>query len=125
MTRPTRATARATTPKIPKLQPFERDIAKLVTDYLGYRGWLVVRTEANAVRRGTRTPNRGGIVAAGEPDARAFRGDRVLHLEFKRPGENLKLHQQQRHEYLKCFGIRVHVVRGLEDIVRVLSEFKV
>jgi hypothetical protein len=120
----TRATARATTPKIPKLQPLERDIAKLVTDYLEYRGWLVVRTEANAVRRGTRSANRGGIVAIGEPDARAFCGDHVLHLEFKRPTGVLSAAQKQRHAYLETFGITVHVVRSLEDTQAILKAFE-
>lgn len=98
----------------------ETDIARLATDYLEFQGWLVIRTEANAVRRGTR--GAGGIVTDGEPDARAFKRNLALHLEFKR-GCNGKLrpNQKLRHAYLATFGIRVHVIASLEDLVAALK----
>jgi enoyl-[acyl-carrier-protein] reductase (NADH) len=98
----------------------EKHIALAVTQFLELQGWLVVRTEANAVTRGR---GNGGIVARGEPDARAFKDDRVLHLEFKTEIGKLSEVQKQRHAYLKKFGIVVHAIRNLEDIQKVLVDY--
>jgi hypothetical protein len=102
-----------------KPMPLERDVAAIVTDYLSLKGWLVIRTEANAVRSGTQ--NKRGIVPVGEPDARAYRNDKALHLEFKRPGAKPSNQQTLRHRYLEQFGIKVHVVRSLEDIAAIIN----
>ena len=104
--------------RLNKPRPLERDIKALCADYLALMGWHVVDTEANAVRAGT--TGKRGVVAPGEPDTRAFKGNRAIHIEYKRPLENLRPVQVTRHQYLAEFGIRVHIVRSLEDLKGVL-----
>jgi Holliday junction resolvase len=100
------------------MKVLERDIAATVTAYLELKGWLVVRTEANAVTRGR---GNGGIVKAGEPDARAFKQDKALHIEFKSATGKLSTKQELRHAYLKKFGIQVHIIRSIDDAKAMLE----
>jgi hypothetical protein len=97
----------------------EAQIEAAIRDYLHLSGWLTVKTDAALVVRGSGRP---GVINEGDPDLRAFRGNRALHLETKSRTGKLSSEQRIRHLYLAQFGITVHVVRSVDDVKRVLEK---
>ncbi len=86
-----------------KLQ--ERDVTKQFCDYLGYRGWTLLRLQAGLFQTlgGQRTVR---MHAAGTPDWLALKPDAEFFAELKRPGAKPKRHQELRMSALRKQGFR-------------------
>lgn len=85
----------------------ESDIEAQAKDYLGLRGWWVAPKPA---------------FPRGLPDIVAYRQDRALLIEIKRPGKTWSPAQKRVAERLAAVGTTVWLCHSLEDVAKVESD---
>ena len=87
----------------------ENDIKRQVKNYLDVKGFFHFHIL------------QGLGAFRGIPDMIAVRKGRVIFLEIKKPGGKLSEHQQRFKETIRGAGGEYHVVRSLEDIMKILE----
>ena len=99
----------------------EREIERLIRDYLEAQGYLVVKTDAGHAARFTkRTMGHAvwGDVPSGFPDLIVLHPEQpAWFIEVKAPGGRLSQAQKLMHQYLREQGYKVVVAYGLGDVV--------
>lgn len=84
----------------------EREVEKPAKDYAEQYGWWVAKFVS---------PGRRGV-----PDDVFIRDGRVLFIEFKRPGKDLRPQQRKRIREMREHGAEVHVIDNLADAYALL-----
>lgn len=84
----------------------EADIEKPAIRFAKTRGWLVRKLRWIGIN--------------GAPDRVFMRNGRVMFIEFKKPGEPLKAHQEVEHGIMRDAGLEVHAVDSLERAYELL-----
>lgn len=84
----------------------ERDVERPAKDYAKKRGWWLAKFVS---------PGKRGV-----PDDVFVRNGRVLWIEFKRPGKDLRPQQAKRIREMREHGAEVHVVDNLSDAYELL-----
>ena len=100
------ADSRRPTPARRKTKPrlLERDVMRLVRDYLGLRGWFVMRHQQGL----------GSL--RGFPDLTALKDGLTIYVECKTPEGNLTADQCKFRRSCENYGGRYLVARGIEDL---------
>jgi hypothetical protein len=108
-----------------RTEPTEAEIQKDIVDHLIRNGWLVLRINSGGVKQGdryiqmNRCENNGK--GAGLPDIIAAKGDRILMLEVKAKDGRLQDSQKEFAQEAAKYGVRVSVVRNIEEVDRLSS----
>jgi hypothetical protein len=103
--------------------PLEKDIQADVIKYLKDHGWIVIRINSGVgmidgrIFRAYILENNGR--SDGFPDLLAFRRDRYLLIEMKRPGSYQSPEQKAFEETMKTCGVAYHVVRSVDDAAKI------
>lgn len=79
----------------------ERDVERPAKDFAKKRGWWLAKFVS---------PGKRGV-----PDDVFIRNGRVLWIEFKRPGKDLRPQQAKRVREMREHGAEVHVIDNLSD----------
>jgi hypothetical protein len=104
-------------------EPSEADIQDEVIKHLKSRGWLVIRMNSGSFKVNDRyfrayiLENNGR--SDGFPDLLAFKRDRYLLIEMKRPGTYQSPEQKIFEQMCAERGVGYHVVRSVEDAARI------
>lgn len=84
----------------------ERDVERPAKDFAKKRGWWLAKFVSPGLR--------------GVPDDVFVRKGRVLWVEFKRPGKDLRPQQAKRIREMREHGAEVHVIDNLSDAYELL-----
>lgn len=84
----------------------EREVERPAKEYARRRGWWVAKFVS---------PGLNGV-----PDDVFIRDGRVMFIEFKRPGEDLRPLQAKRVRDMRAHGAEVHVIDNLADAYELL-----
>jgi transcriptional regulator with XRE-family HTH domain len=84
----------------------------------------VSNNDGSELGRRRQARNRRKGVKAGVPDIFIAYNSNILWMEVKIPGNDLSLSQIEVHKRLKAQGHFVEIVRSLEDVIRILKEYK-
>ena len=97
----------------------ESEIQKAIVNALAWTGWVVIHIP----NQSTQGRQRWAGLLPGAPDLIAVRRGRVVFLEVKTDRGQLRPAQKAAHAILTGQGMEVRVVRGIEDIEDLLSDF--
>lgn len=84
----------------------EREVERPAKQFAEQRGWWCCKFVSPGLR--------------GVPDDVFIRDGRVIWVEFKRPGKNLRPQQAKRVREMRAHGAEVHVIDNLADAFELL-----
>lgn len=101
----------------------EADIQATIVEYARALGWLVVVTDAGAIRRASRGQIERAALPKGWPDLTMIGpGGRVIFIECKRLGETPKPEQKGMQILLRSHGAICEYFDNVDEAIRFMSK---